>query len=105
MKNVLLFVLVLQCGGQSVAQYKVRFIVTESGPVKRENIFISGTFVNWDSLATKHSLLSDAGDGTCSSELNLRAGVGTRGSFHPLGKVGRLRDHETVVQQGERLAG
>ena len=75
MKKLLLFVFVLQCGVQSIAQYKVRFIVTETGPVKRESIFISGTFNNWDSLANKKYLLSDYGSGRKSIELNLPAGT------------------------------
>jgi len=56
------------------AQFKVRFVVTESCPLKRGSIFLSGSFNNWDSLADKRYLLSDYQTGQRSIELKLPAG-------------------------------
>ncbi len=74
MKRILLLILILQFSLQLTAQFNVRFIVTESCPLKRENIFISGSFNNWDSLADKKYILSNYGTGQRSIELKLPAG-------------------------------
>src|ERR1017187_6427346 len=74
MKRIPLLILALQFSLLLTAQFKVRFIVTESCPLKRDSIFLAGSFNNWDSLADKRYLLSDYHTGQRSIELKLPAG-------------------------------
>src|SRR5664279_3191926 len=74
MKRIPLLILALQFSLLLTAQYKVRFIVTESCPLKRDSIFLAGSFKNWDSLSDKRYLLSDYHTGQRSIELKLPAG-------------------------------
>jgi len=49
MKRLLILFFFLPVLGVS-AQYKVRFILKKTAPIKRDRIFIAGTFDNWESL-------------------------------------------------------
>jgi signal transduction histidine kinase len=58
----------------AASQYKVRFIVKDMAEIKRDSIFISGTFNNWDSLANKKYKLEDYSDGRKAITLDLPVG-------------------------------
>jgi len=104
---ILIFVLLL--GSQLKAQYKVSIIVTETCPIKRSEVFITGTFNSWDSLGDKRYRLSTDGKGNRSIELLLPAGEYaykyTGGNWHSVEKSsrGRERDDRKIRVTGDMV--
>src|SRR6476660_2621512 len=74
MKKILLVPLFYSICITTNAQYKVRFIVKDRAEIKRDSIFISGTFNNWDSLANKNYKLENYSGGQKAISLDLPAG-------------------------------
>ena len=74
MKKILLLSIYCAICINVSAQYKVRFIVKDMTEIKRDSIFISGTFNEWDSLANSKYKLEDYGGGQKTITLSLPAG-------------------------------
>ena len=81
MKNILSLAFFLFIISSLHAQYKVQFIVKEKTAIHHDSIFITGTFINWDSTANSNYLLHPYGENEKSITLKLKAGV-TKYKFH-----------------------
>jgi signal transduction histidine kinase len=81
MKREWCFVFSLLMFSLSHAQYKVRFVLRENTFIKHKNIYVTGTFSNWDSTANRNYLLQTSGKNERSIVLNLTGGV-HRYKFH-----------------------
>jgi signal transduction histidine kinase len=72
--RLLLSILLLACSSFSLAQYNVRFIVTEKTNLKHDSIYITGSINKWDSTANPQYLLKPYGKNKLSIVLTLKGG-------------------------------
>ena len=72
MKKILLFALLAFAAESVIAQFSVRLVVTEVATKKNDDIYLSGTFNNWN--PTANPLNDNPGSGHCKAFVQVPPG-------------------------------